>query len=115
MNQKLKEAYARGRKAGISYILYRIHSASIALSIALPSMALWQVYKQISIHKHVSEVQAVYWFTLVTSFSAALLAYYLAGYASRANTTPKQWRAAFAFLGIFVLGFIGFVFIRASK
>lgn len=115
MNQKLKEVYARGREAGNSYILYRIHRASIALSIALPCLALWQLYKQISTHQQVSDVHAVYWFTLVTSFSAASLAYYLAGYVSRVNSTTKQWKAAFAFLGISLLGFIGFVFIGATK
>ena len=115
MNNKLKEAYARAREAGNSYILYRIHRASIVLTIVLPCIALWQVYKQASFLQSVSEIRSVYWFTLGTSFSAALLAYCLAGYVNRANTIPKQWASAFAFLGICILGFIGFVFIGASK
>lgn len=113
MNKKLKDAYIRGKNAGTAYLLYRIHRASIALSIALPGLALWLLYEQFSIHKQVGNIHSVYWFTLLTTLLAAVLAYYLAGYANRANTASKQWLSVFAFLGTCILGFSGFVFIGA--
>jgi hypothetical protein len=113
MSQKFKEAYARGKEAGNSYILYRIHRASVALAIVFPCLSLWQLYGQVRFHNGFSGVHAVYWFTVVTALFAAFLAYYLSGYAKKATTTAKQWLSLFAFIGIFTLGFIGFVFIGA--
>ncbi|MFC6921421.1 hypothetical protein [Microbulbifer taiwanensis] len=110
-----REAYRRGREAGNSYIMYKIQSASIALAIALPFMSLWQLYKQLNTHENFGEIHPVYWFTMATAFAAVALGYLLSRYAKKAKTTIKQWISAFAFLGVFTVGFSGFAFIGALR
>ena len=110
-----REAYSRGREAGNSYIMHKIQSASIAMAIALPLMSLWQLYKQLNTHSNFGEIHSVYWFTIATALTAATLGYLLPRYAKNAKTTRKQWISAFAFLGVFVIGFSGFAFIGALR
>ncbi|WP_444918327.1 hypothetical protein [Microbulbifer sp. JMSA003] len=110
-----REIYRRGRDAGNSYIMYQIQSSTIAIAIALPFMSLWQLYKQLNIYGNFSEIHPVYWFTMATAFAAATLGYLLSRYVKRAKTTRKQWISAFAFLGVFIIGFSGFAFIGALR
>ncbi len=95
--------------------MYKIQSASIAIAIVLPILSSWQLYKQRNIHGNFGEIHSVYWFTMATAIAAATFGYLLSRYAKRAKTTRTQWVSAFAFLGIFIIGFSGFAFIGALR
>ncbi len=110
-----REAYRRGREAGNSYIMYKIHRASVAIVIVLPFMALWQLYKQLNTHGNFGEIHPAYWFTMATALAAATLGCLLSRYAKKAKTARKQWISAFTFLGVVIIGFSGFAFIGGLR
>jgi hypothetical protein len=103
-----KEAFQRGIEAGNAVMMRKMKNSCIGMAIAFPIMSLWLLYGQISIGISFGNVKGVYWFTIFTSFTAALLTYLLFKYIRYTASLSWQYLSIMVITGAFFLSMFGF-------